>query len=528
VRIIRDDDGRAEIQDVTEPRLRCRLANIARWERLTREGTVSVFPPAAIVQNLLAWSPLPLPVLTRIVEAPLFAPNGALIKEQGYSPVAKIFYESDLEIPDVPVAPTDDAVAGARSVLLKHLFVDFPFAGPADLANAVGLCLLPFVREMILEPTPLHLIEKPSPGTGATLLVECIATIATGKPATVLTEARDEEEWRKRITSSLRPGPTFLFIDNLSRPLDSPSLAAAITCRTWNDRILGRSEIASLPVRCIWVATGNNPTPTTEIARRSIPIRLDAKVDQPWQRDSEQFRHRNIKSWVVRNRADLVHACLLLVQNWIHAGKPVEDSVSLGGFESWAHTIGGILQASGIPGFLDNLPDFYTAADEESGRWRSFVKVWWNHFGEDSVGVAQLWKLIEETDLDVDLGEGPERTRRIKLGIQLRRSRGRYFGSIRLDFVGHRGGSAQWRLRECPESRGLGGPNGPLTPILSPYIAPRKKILQRGRGPTDPPSPLPMTAPTRRRPRGRSRSLRYEKRKFPLPVPSRTPRPTDH
>ena len=34
--------------------------------------------------------------------------------------------------------------------------------------------LLPFVRELIDGPTPLHLIEKPTPGTGGTLL----ATVA--------------------------------------------------------------------------------------------------------------------------------------------------------------------------------------------------------------------------------------------------------------------------------------------------------------------------------------------------------------
>ena len=39
---------------------------------------------------------------------------------------------------------------------------------------------------MIDGPTPLHLIEKPSPGSGATLMVDAVATILTGSGASVM------------------------------------------------------------------------------------------------------------------------------------------------------------------------------------------------------------------------------------------------------------------------------------------------------------------------------------------------------
>ena len=72
----------------------------------------------------------------------------------------------------------------------------------------MALLLLGFLRGMIDGPTPLHLIEKPTPGTGATLMVDAIATILTGAGASVMTEGRDEDEWRKRITAKLRQIPT--------------------------------------------------------------------------------------------------------------------------------------------------------------------------------------------------------------------------------------------------------------------------------------------------------------------------------
>ena len=81
----------------------------------------------------------------------------------------------------------------------------------------------------------------------------------------------DEEEWRKRITAILRLGPGILLIDNLRRRLDSAALSAALTASTWQDRILGESQIAEFPIRCAWVATGNNPAVSTEMSRRSTP-----------------------------------------------------------------------------------------------------------------------------------------------------------------------------------------------------------------------------------------------------------------
>jgi hypothetical protein len=55
-------------------------------------------------------------------------------------------------------------------MLLLELFGDFPFATDADRTNALGALLLPFVRELVDDPTPLHLIEAPSPGIGKGLL----------------------------------------------------------------------------------------------------------------------------------------------------------------------------------------------------------------------------------------------------------------------------------------------------------------------------------------------------------------------
>ena len=214
------------------------------------------------------------------------------------------------------------------------------------------------------------MVEKPAPGTGATLMVDVISIIATGAGASVMVEGRDEDEWRKRLTAKLREIPAIVLIDNLRRQLDASSVAAALTAPYWEDRVLGKSEMTRFPIRCVWIATGNNPQFSNEMARRMVRIRLDPHEDQPWLR--EGFRHPNLLAWVWQNRARLVAACLTLGRAWIAAGMPRHQK-TIGSFEGWAEVMGGILEVAGVPGFLGNLKEMYEAADAEGSIWRGFV-----------------------------------------------------------------------------------------------------------------------------------------------------------
>ncbi len=251
------------------------------------------------------------------------------------------------------------------------------------------------------------------------------ARIATGHSASIMTEGRDEEEWRKRLTAKLRSSPLMIVIDNLRRPLDAAPLAAALTAPYWEDRILGRSDIVRIPVRCAWIATGNNPQLSNEIARRTVRIRLDAHMDRPWQRDG--FRHPNLLAWVQANRGPLVAACLTLGRAWVEAGRPRYQRTTLGSFESWSEIMGGILDVAGISGFLANAEELYELSDAEGIMWRSFIAAWWDRFGTTEVGVGDLYELAVACEPPLPLGAGNERSQRIRLGKALARIRDRVF-----------------------------------------------------------------------------------------------------
>ena len=200
-------------------------------------------------------------MLAGIVTTPVFGRNGTLLTEPGYHPEARLLYDPEpgFELPPIPERPTAGHRAGdARSSSMIFSAI-FPSSREAERAHAVALLLLGFVRAMIDGPTPLHLIEKPTPAPAPTSWSTRSPPSSPGAASRVMTEASDDEEWRKRVTAKLRQIPSIVLIDNLRQQLDSAALAAALTAPFWEDRILGVSEMTRLPIRCVWIATGNNP-----------------------------------------------------------------------------------------------------------------------------------------------------------------------------------------------------------------------------------------------------------------------------
>jgi putative DNA primase/helicase len=446
VRVELGDTGRAYPVALTADRLRHEIAARVDCQKAPRPGAPSTdpvdeteplsqatrrqaankarpaYPPIAIARNILAMPNLPLPPLYGFVGHPVFAADSKLVTVRGYDDRTGLYLDwpGDLKIPKVPREPSSVEKARALKLIAEEALGDFPFASEADKANAIGMYLTPFVRPMIPGCTPLHLVDKHTPGSGGTLLVEAASLIATGRSAHIMTEGRDDEEWRKRITSQLMTGAEMICIDNVRRKLDSAALSAAITAGVWEDRVLSRSEIASLPVRCLWMATGNNVTTSNEVARRCVHIRLDPQSEKPWQRDG--FRHPRLLAWVRENRAELVWAALIFIQSWIAAGCPKGPArAAMGMFDDWEQIIGDVLHHNGVDSFLDNAPRFYDQADNDTRELARFLLGWWTAHASAPVGSGLLIGIAENLDPPMDLGRGEERSRKIVLGLQLRK-----------------------------------------------------------------------------------------------------------
>jgi hypothetical protein len=449
VRVETIEGGKPIFRELSQTVIRHEMARSAVWwgmrGPMADKKRKVVVPPEVVCQDVLATPSPPLPEVIRITESPVFGPDWALRFVSGYHRSARAYcaIPDDVHIPPVSDTPTIEDVTRARTLILEDLLGDFPFEKPSDQANAVALFLQPFVRDAINGPTPLHVAESPTMGTGKGLLVDALLRPSCGRGVAVMAQCRDGDEWRKRITASLRGGHAAIQIDNVTTALDSGELAMALTISHWSDRLLGSSQTVSYPVRCAWAMTANNPVLSTELARRSIRIRLDSKTDRPWER--EQFRHKELMGWVDEQRGDLIWAGLTMIRAWVNAGCRPYSGKSLGSFEAWSRIIGGILEHIRIEGFLGNLSEFYEVADTEGATWRSFVEGWWEQFGSERVGASALFALAQSTE-GMDLGQGNENSQKMVFGRALSKQRDRVIGDYTIKSAGTSKRLAQWKL----------------------------------------------------------------------------------
>jgi hypothetical protein len=144
-----------------------------------------VFPPTRVARDILAMPDWPFPSLSGIVSTPVLRQDGTILTQPGYDQESGLFYTpaSDLVVPELPENPTREDAIQAAEFLLTEVLGDFPYVDRASRANALAAMLTPIVRPVIDGSTPLFVLDKPAPGSGATLQAEVIAHIVTGEPA---------------------------------------------------------------------------------------------------------------------------------------------------------------------------------------------------------------------------------------------------------------------------------------------------------------------------------------------------------
>lgn len=215
-----------------------------------------------LAENILAQSSWDFPPLAGIARAPILRHDGTICTQAGYDPVSRLYYCPDLglTLSPIPEYPTTDEVQACLDILL-NVISDFPFADDASRANALAVLFTLLMRPVVTGHVPLAIVDAPMQGTGKSLLVTSLATIAVGSIPSESIPAKDnDEEWRKKITSILLAASSFVHLDNIpdNTTINSPSLAAALTTGEWSDRLLGRNDTIRLPSRAVWAATGNN------------------------------------------------------------------------------------------------------------------------------------------------------------------------------------------------------------------------------------------------------------------------------
>lgn len=373
------------------------LATLLEFVRQDSRQLVAVTPDGRTIKNVLACPPSRwgVPVLTRVADAPTFAPDGRLLWQDGYDAASGIFVALAPELQGLahPGTPDDARVEEALAVILDDAWRHFPFREAPDLANALGAALTPALRPIVGGATPLHAVLSPAAGTGKSLLCRAIAHPFAGDRLAEFTpdfEPREAAEFRKQLTTYLGLGLGALILDNVAGQVAGATLEGALTRRTWTDRVMGTHLSATYPIEVAWLLNGNNLTFTFDSARRVVPIRLLPKAEDPTVRDDIPEAHKG-EAWLRSRRRELVEALLVLLARWDDAGRPPFEGRLPGSYEAWARLVGGVLEASGVGGFLENVEDFRAQWTPETSDWHDFVAAWWAKFGGQWVTAGQLW-----------------------------------------------------------------------------------------------------------------------------------------
>lgn len=304
---------------------------------------------------------------------------------------------------------------------LSELITDFPFADEASRQNFFGLLLTPIITPAIDGNRPLHLIGASLERTGKSKLAEQVfGGVIMGKPTPALQITDNEDEQDKRILSLLLQSGTLVHLDNLpSAMLDSRALASFLTTRVYSGRLLSSSKMLNLENVLTVVATGNNIQCSSEIAKRIIPIILQPKTSHP--EDRTEFEHCDLPRHVRENRR-LILSCLLgMIENWKAAGQPPHPQ-PLGGFESWAAAVGGILNVNFMPSWRKNEKTWRGKSDSQTEELLTFVTAWWERAKTANMSIIELLKIADDVEVfDWIFNRPQERARQTAMGKLMRR-----------------------------------------------------------------------------------------------------------
>lgn len=330
------------IRPMTRSTLRERLSRCARWvQRVYRDGEEKfreVIPPDTVTGAVLdrgTWRGIR--PIVGIVTTPTLRRDGSLLCSPGWDAATGYVYLPSARFPPIPEAPSQADAADALAQLAL-VFQDFPFATPAArLVPIAALCTI-LARPAIDGAVPAFLLDATTMASGKTLAATVVSEIALGRDAARATWPEEEEELEKIIGAYALRGASLIVFDNLTKPFCGGPLDRVLTARdVIESRVLGRSDIPTLPWRAVVLATGNNLDVRGDTIRRVLVGRLEPGIEHPELRTD--FHEPDLLGYVQRSRERLVAAALTMLRAYVVAGRPDMHVRSWGSFESWAHFI---------------------------------------------------------------------------------------------------------------------------------------------------------------------------------------------
>ena len=248
------------------------------------------------------------------------------------------------------------SIAPATSIsIIDELLQDFCFKAESDRTTYVGFLLTILIHhhEKLRARVPIlnGVGNKSQVGKGE--LAQVLALTAEGFYPRTITIIPDDVELEKRMCSVLRGGGRTLVFDNAKPSKQMQIISSAVMERTVTDpvvsfRILGTSTDLHLDNTLQIIITHNGGSFSNDLLTRMASVRLHYDGN-PTERT---FKSADIRQFALKHRREIVGELLGMFKRWDELGRPVWTGKHR--MQSWAEIIGGVLQANGLNGFLEN------------------------------------------------------------------------------------------------------------------------------------------------------------------------------
>lgn len=469
--MIVDKGSGPTISSLSRATLKERLSRVADFlVKKEEDAWVSVKPPQDVVDALYDRKHWPtVRLLAGLREAPFLRPDGSVCQKLGYDEKTRFILATSIRFPHIPESPNRAQALECLKQLL-HIISDFPFAAEEHRASWVAMVFTLFARAAIDGPCPLFAIDANTRGSGKSRLADLAAILLFGNEAPRTVQTDNEEEMRKRVLGCFLDATPFTLIDNVRGLLGGAVLEGVLTGTFFSDRQLGKNENLKLPALTVWACTGNNLTFTDDMARRTLPIRLESPLENPESRTD--FKIPNLLSYVKQHRAELVAAVLTIWRAWYVAGRPCSEDLSLwGSFESWSTLLFPVLSWLDLPSpmishealasndsnkgtiysFLGELAAVLKRKNAKDLSVREMIEEAYptQTLSSGGYAAAQAFRAVVEDLCGIPSGKQPSSK---QFAGALRRYKGRRIHDLKLTCKDARAGIVRWSIETCIET----------------------------------------------------------------------------
>jgi len=303
------------------------------------------------------------------------------------------FFANNYNFAKIPENPSPQEIAEAKECLL-FILKDFPFENDISKSVVIAAIFTAIIRKSI-SSAPLFGFTAPKMASGKSLLADIVSLIATGKPNSVIAQAENNTEEKKRLLSVLIEGDPIVCYDNIGRPFGSDALCAILTQHEYKDRVLGNSETRTVPTNTTFLATGNNLIFTGDISTRTLLCKLYLNVERPEERSFEL----NLYKYIPENRSQLIGAALTILRAFHVAGCPKQDIKPFGRFEEWSNLVRSSIIWIGLPDPCESRKEIEDA-DPVRQLLESLFYSWHELFKEDAVKLRTVIEKISGINND--------------------------------------------------------------------------------------------------------------------------------